>query len=186
MPSRSKRVLFVAHCILNQNSRVQEAAVERGMLMPVVSILHQEGVGMIQMPCPEFTYLGPNRWWQAKAQYDTPNYRRHCRELSTLIVDQMEEYVKHSYSVLGIIGMEGSPSCGINNAGPVVEWGGRPQVKLSEAPKESGKGVFMEEVIYEVRRRGLELPRLRGLDVGNEDYASDEELARLRRWLIEA
>jgi predicted secreted protein len=186
MPKRSKRVLFLAHCILNQNSRVKEIAMDRGMLMPVVSILHQEGVGMIQMPCPEFTYLGPDRWWQAKAQYDTPNYRRHCRELSTFIADQMEEYAKHGYSVLGIIGMDDSPSCGINNAGPVVEWGGRPQVELSDAPKEAGKGVFMEELIREVRRRGLELPRLKGLDVGSEDYAGDEELAGLRQWLMGA
>jgi predicted secreted protein len=186
MPERSKRIIFLAHCILNQNSRVKEVAKDRGMLMPVVSILHQEGVGMIQMPCPEFTYLGPDRWWQAKSQYDTPNYRRHCRELSISIADQMEEYVKHGYSVLGVIGMEDSPSCGISNAGPAVEWGGCPQVRCFEDPQEASMGVFMEELIDEVQRRGLELPRVRGLDLDHEDLASDEALADLRQWLMGA
>lgn len=186
MPERSKRVILLAHCILNQNSRVKDIAKHRGMLMPVVSVLHQQGLGVIQMPCPEFTYLGPDRWWQVKSQYDTPNYRRHCRALSVSIADQVEAYAKHSYSVLGIIGMEDSPSCGISNPGPAAEWGGRPQVTLSDVPKEVGMGVFMEELVAEVQRRGLEPPRLIGLDLEREDLASDGALADLRKWLAAA
>ena len=55
---RSRKVLFVSHCTLNQNAKVRVIAKFPGAIRPLVELLLDNDVGMYQMPCPEMTYLG--------------------------------------------------------------------------------------------------------------------------------
>ena len=80
--SRGGKVIFVSHCILNQNAKVRGIAVFPGAVRPVVDLLLDHGIGIYQMPCPEMTYLGALRWGQVRDQYDSPMFRRHCRALA--------------------------------------------------------------------------------------------------------
>jgi uncharacterized protein YbbK (DUF523 family) len=50
---RSKRVIFVSHCVLNENTRYLGGAFRRGCVDELVDGFQQKGMGIYQMPCPE-------------------------------------------------------------------------------------------------------------------------------------
>ncbi|MDR7422479.1 MAG: hypothetical protein QN159_08415 [Armatimonadota bacterium] len=66
-----RRVVFLAHCLLNQNAKVDEFAWYPGVVKPAIDLLREFGYELAQLPCPEMTFLGVNRWWQTKNQYAT-------------------------------------------------------------------------------------------------------------------
>ena len=78
--SRSHRIVLVAHCLLNQNSKVAGLASYSGVFTPLISLLVDAGVGIVQLPCPEFVHLGPSRpvGTDTVEQYDTSEYRATC------------------------------------------------------------------------------------------------------------
>jgi len=59
--ARSKNVLFVAHCILNQNSISDGTADYPGYIREILELLVRYDVGIVQMPCPELHCLGLDR-----------------------------------------------------------------------------------------------------------------------------
>ena len=67
---RSRRVAFVAHCLVNQNAKVQEFARSPGVVPGVVERLRTHGYRIQQLPCPEMAFAGVNRWWQGRELYD--------------------------------------------------------------------------------------------------------------------
>src|SRR5215471_13362776 len=85
--ARLMGVAFVAHCLLNQNSKVREGAHCAGVYSPVVDVLREKGWRIEQMPCPELTFAGLNRFWAVREQYDTAAYRRHCARLASAVAD---------------------------------------------------------------------------------------------------
>ncbi len=58
---RSKRVILVAHCLLNQNAKLDACAHYPGAMKEVAQLLVASGVGIVQLPCPELAYLGLDR-----------------------------------------------------------------------------------------------------------------------------
>ena len=139
---RSRKIVIVAHCILNQNSRVQGKAFYAGMIGKIVDTLRKHEIGIIQMPCPELTYAGLARPRQTKKQYNTPAFRKHCRHIASSTVDQVEDYLRNGFRVIAIIGVEGSPTCGVNEV----------------SSQEAGMGVFIEALQSEQKRREVEVP----------------------------
>jgi len=134
---RCRKSVIVAHCILNQNSRVQGKAYYAGMINEIVDVMRRHEVGIIQMPCPELTYAGLLRPSQTREQYDTPAFRKHCRQIASSTADQVEEYVRNGFKVLAILGVEGSPTCGV---------------------EEANLGILMEELQSELKKRKVEVP----------------------------
>lgn len=122
---RSKRIVFVSHCILNQNTVVEPLARSRGAYGDIVRLLVDKGIGIHQMPCPEFRHLGLERRPMIKAEYDTKEYRDLCRGLALDTFGIIEEYKKNSYEILGMIGILESPTCSISKK----------------------RGIFMEELM---------------------------------------
>ena len=55
---RSKRVVFVAHCFLNQNSISDGTAVYPAAFNDLVVFFLNADIGIVQMPCPELCCLG--------------------------------------------------------------------------------------------------------------------------------
>jgi len=136
---RSMKVVFISHCLLNQNSKVFGLSTKETIKAAneVIKFLLEENIGIVQMPCPEFTYLGLLRPPQTKDQYDSAGFRLHCRKLARNIAYQIENYRKAGVKVLAILGIEGSPSCGVN-------WTTRTKEKKKIHVKEMG--IFMEEI----------------------------------------
>ena len=174
---RSQKIVVVTHCILNQNARVFGIASHPGMIPEIVEVLKAHNVGVVQMPCPELTYEGLNRWSHTKEQYATPMFRRHCQQIATSITDQIQEYLKNGFKVYAILGVDGSPTCGVNRTSMGFRGGDVGKATRLKGRLVEGSGVFMEEL-----RAELEKKRVSILMRGVRDERLKEDVA----WLEEA
>ena len=73
---RSRRFVAVIECILDQNVRDRGAASFPAMNHELLQILHEHGIGILQMPCPEIAALGPGRSRPTASFRHTPRWRR--------------------------------------------------------------------------------------------------------------
>ena len=58
---RSQKVVFIAHCLLNQNSISDGTAVYPAAFKDMIQMFLDADVGIVQMPCPELCCLGLDR-----------------------------------------------------------------------------------------------------------------------------
>lgn len=138
--------MFVSHCILNQNAKAVGREKSAGSIKEIVELLTQSGVGIVQLPCPQIDFNGGlGRKPKTKSFYDTKEYRAYCKKLSKEILQQIEKYLRADYSVLGIVGIELSPTCAVHQ----LENGTR---------NTPGKGIFIEELENEMRKRNFQVP----------------------------
>jgi predicted secreted protein len=108
-----RKVVFISHCILNQNVRANGKERSSGSIKEIVKIFADAEVGIVQLPCPEMEYDGGlNREFRSKETYGK-TYRKCCRNLSLKILKDIKSYLDRDYKVLGILGVEFSPTCGV-------------------------------------------------------------------------
>lgn len=95
--------------------------------------------------------MGLERWAVTKNQLDVPQFRRFCRTIIVPYADLMEMLAGQGVR-LRIVGVAKSPSCGVATTSSGYS-GGRvaEQVHMHVA----GRGVFMEELLAELERRGV-------------------------------
>lgn len=162
--SIKQKILVVSHCFFNDAAKVKgqnehEFAEERIAKRAFLKKMLSDEVELIQLPCPEMILYGANRWAHASSQFDTPHYRSECRRMLEPIAEQLEEYAKHSnrYELLGVVGVDGSPSCGINYTLD-GNWGGELcnnpylQYTLNQLQRVAKSGIMMavfKEVLLE-------------------------------------
>jgi predicted secreted protein len=154
---RTRRIVFLAHCFLNMNTRFPEGADFAGANVPLVELLLQSEVGIVQMPCPEFLCLGLEKtnWGVGSAAAIRDSFRR----VAETAADQVEAYLGLGYEVLGIIGMNPSPSCGVE-----ASKGKGTMLGLDRDTSEQAEpGVFIEELTRLIQERGLPLPPIFGV-----------------------
>ncbi len=128
---RSKRVIFVAHCILNENTRYLGGAFRKGCIDEIVDEIQNQGIGIVQMKCPEQKAWGgvlKESMWEPVGSKNTfrgtltrvflPlfiwNTKRAYRKIAKEVVEEIIDYRESEFEVMGIIGVAGSPSRGIN------------------------------------------------------------------------
>jgi predicted secreted protein len=182
---RSKKMILLCHCILNSNSKVEGLATYGSALREIVDELISNDIGIMQLPCPELTMLGIKRWGQTKEQYDTPYYRKHCRELFKSTLEQIKNYMDNGYDIIGILGINGSPSCGVDKTCS-GKWGGEisgnPDIKemINDVLLVDGSGIFIEEIKELLQSNTIDIPII-GLNESN----IDESLEAIKRYLNE-
>lgn len=159
-----QKIIVVSHCFLNdaaklRNQDKEELAAERAAKRNFLLHALTEEYEMIQLPCPELLLYGSRRWGHAASQFDTPHFRKEARRMLEPIVMQLEEYAAYPdrYEILGIIGIDGSPSCGVDYTYD-GEWGGEfgsgaaiPAI-LDSLRKVNKPGIFMrilKEMLHE-------------------------------------
>ena len=147
-------VAFVAHCLLNQNSKVGDGAHCAGVYSPVVDVLREKGWRIEQMPCPELAFAGLNRFWAVREQYDTAAFRRHCHKLATAVAGAIAARAGQGEEIV-LVGVEGSPSMGVTITSSDPERGGRPAWPDGTPELTGGEGIFIEELHNELARRGI-------------------------------
>ncbi len=180
-----RKIAVTAHCLLNQNTKPHLRARFPGIADPVLDAVREAGYALFQLPCPEISFAGINRFSQVIEQYDTPAYRTHCAGLAGFVLDQLEPFLLNDFRVV-LIGLDGSPSCGVDLTGSSGEWKGfPPAVRFDEKyPVREGSGVFIREFRREIDRRGLAHPPYYGvpLDKFGVDLGAikEELLAKLR------
>ena len=150
--SNSPGVAFVAHCLLNQNSKTDGGARCPGIYSPLVDLLRERGWRIEQMPCPEHAFLGMHRFWLVKDQADTLAFRRHCRRQAKVVAGAIAVHVERGTDVV-VIGVEGSPSMGVRITSSSAEWGGRPDKGDDDYPLVPGRA---ERGLGDVRASGIE------------------------------
>jgi predicted secreted protein len=184
--ARAGKIMFISHCVLNQNAKVRGIARYGAAIRPVVDLLLAHDVGLYQMPCPEMLYLGAMRWGQVRDQYDSPMFRRHLQKLADQVLDQAEDYRRCGYRVLGFIMVDGSPVCGLHGTPRPVDtgrpWGGMTRyVPQSYVADENG--VYCRLLRSEAERRGMgDLPFV-SIPEGPEAGSFEEALAGIRALL---
>lgn len=155
--ARSKSLVFVAHCILNQNSISDGTAVYPGAVKPIVKELLESGCGIVQLPCPELTCLGLDRGdpqggkrpilqenSRIRAALEQKEPAARLRGLVEPVVFQISEYLRHGFEIRGIVGINRSPSCGVETT--------------SKNDREvAGRGVFMEALRLKLEGKSIHL-----------------------------
>ncbi len=160
----------MSHCILNTCSKVEmdnamEIQEEENLRTQFLKRVLDSGIQLIQLPCPEFTLYGSNRWGHVSEQFDNPFFRNHCKSILEPFFQQLQEYINHPnrYHIMGFVGIDGSPSCGINYtcSGP---WGGSMtqaedwiQV-INQCALKIGAGVFFDEIKKRLEVEKLTIP----------------------------
>lgn len=182
--ARAKRVMFVSHCILNENTRYLGGAFVKGALPAILTDIMTSGIGIIQMKCPEqLAWGGIHKrymWLSLKSPgfllqhlksvlfpiflaYTRFIYRRLARAVAREILD----YVNSGYEVVGILGIDGSPSCGVNStldleqsfryftsvAPETIQRDEMNRILYGECLR-SGQGIFVMELKNVLRARG--------------------------------
>lgn len=147
---------------MNANSKIRGAAHYGTVLLPVIDFLLKKEVGIIQLPCPEHSFLGESRWGQSKDQYNNPFYRNHCRILLEPVMNQLKDYLEQGYVLLGVLGIKGSPSCGVIHTYR-APWGGEVSGRTEGESHRKGSiakepGVFMEVMSGLLEEQKIELP----------------------------
>jgi predicted secreted protein len=148
--ARSKSVVFVAHCILNQNAVSDGTASTSGCIKEILELLSSSDVGVVQMPCPELHCLGLDRGNVDGSSYPVTEENTRIRKMlgqsdSTKTIKrlaqhvslQVTEYLKHGFEIKGIVGINRSPSCGVDTTS-------------KDNQEMDGKGVFVEALCNEL------------------------------------
>jgi predicted secreted protein len=132
------KYVLVCHCLLDPLTRTQGT---KRISRDITTVLIDSDVSIIQLPCPELKY-GFSRPPCNKEDYDTPEYRDHCRDLARDVYTLLERY--HDFNVVGLISIGGSPSCGAQRT--------HRQGRHVREP-----GIFIEELQTILQEKGLTL-----------------------------
>ena len=157
--NRGKKILITCHCALNANAKVYPLATVGGVFSDALSAYIDAGYGIFQLPCPELSYLGINRWGMTREQYDHPNFRAHCRDILKYPLIQLQALAQAGYALVGVLGMDGSPNCGVTLTCEGYTGGelcSRSNLdgQIDALRFVAGQGVFMEELMEMLRQIG--------------------------------
>ena len=185
--ARGREVVFVSHCLLNENARYLGGAFHRGAVPEMLELLDR-GVGLYQMPCPEQRAWGgvlKRRMLRAYGLRDSVLYpvrgvlfrlfvrhtRFRYRRLAGRVARDIEDYSRAGVRVLGVVGVGGSPSCGVSTtldlrrsfeivaACPLALID---RTTINEravvACRVAGEGLFIGALERELARRGVDVP----------------------------
>lgn len=183
--ARSGRVAIVSHCLLNQNTRYPGGAACPGVAVDAVRAYVDEGVGLLQMPCPEQRTWGgvrrpPMLWVLRHRRLSSslrpllPVVRRYLRWryawMARTVARDAADAVGAGQQVVGVLGVAGSPSCGVRTTldldvalarvsrsqdAVTARWLRQDVVAAAQRP---GTGLFVEELQKRFAARGIEVP----------------------------
>lgn len=153
--ARSKTILFVAHCILNQNSISDGTATYPGSINEIMQLLRISDVGIVQMPCPELLCLGLDRGnsdgssspileenTRIRMMMSRRSAKSKIQQLVQHVIFQMLEYRKYNFDIRGIVGVNRSPSCGV-------------ETTSKNNQEVEGQGVFVEALCNELKKNKI-------------------------------
>lgn len=163
--AKKRYFVIVSHCLLNPATRVHALGRRFQIAERISSFLLGKHIGIIQLPCPEFTCMGYWRNPQGRQQYDNVFFRKHCRESLEPYVDMICELKNNENIPLCFIGIQGSPNCSIF-------WGKHKMNRyktesIVEAEEETGEepiqtvyGVMTEVLDEMLKERNIKMPYL--------------------------
>jgi predicted secreted protein len=185
---RSRRVVFVSHCLLNQNVRYLGGAWTPGIAPDAVERFIREGVGLYQMPCPEqaawggvtkrfiLRFYGAQGTWAYRFRgLLLPVFRWYThwvyRRLASRTAGHIADYARSGFQIVGIVGVGGSPSCGVLHTLDIdrslqavasLDLNAIDRQTFNERAVRAclveGDGLYIRALRLQLRRRGLSVP----------------------------
>jgi len=137
---RERRVIFISHCWLNINTRFPEGCAFAGANVPLIKTLLDAGLGIIQMPCPEYECLGLEKWLYGEVVLE--DLRSCFRKQAEVVLKQIKDYRTLGFEIVGVLGMNPSPSCGVT----VAKGKGTMLGTDRDTSEEPVPGIFIEEL----------------------------------------
>ncbi len=151
---RSKKIIILSHCLLNQNSISDGTADFASQFTEIIDLITANKIGIVQLPCPELLCLGLDRRDKQGGQRQLLQENTRIRSLMSeegsvellkaqveQVAAQIQEYRSFGFEVLGVVGINRSPSCGI-------------ETTTRDNKEEKGRGVFMELLEQAFVQRG--------------------------------
>ena len=139
--NRNKKFIFLPFCVLAQAYQAQGIVKYdwKGTIKPVMQLLIDNDVNIIQMPCSESTFNNNLiRKPMGISKYDTEKFNNHCETLAQNVAEQIETIIKAGYEVVAIMGIEQSPSCCVNYI-------------YTNNGTENRKGLFIEKLYNKIK-----------------------------------
>jgi hypothetical protein len=185
---RSRRVVLLSHCLLNENTRYLGGAFRDGAVREVVEPYLRDGTGIYQMPCPEqrawggvlkryvLPFWGVGRTWRRLAlPFVLPLFRAYTRWVyagsARAVARDVEDYVRSGFEVVAIVGVGASPSCGVCTTLDLRRSSATaascPLARIDRdfvnravvaAAVREGEGMFTRELRRQLARRGIDVP----------------------------
>jgi predicted secreted protein len=165
MSKKDKKIILIAQCLINPYCRVHILGQNFPLTIEVTNYLLRKNVGIIQYPCPETTAMGLMRNPQGRQQYDNIFFRNHCKELLQVPMLMVREFLKNRYRLCCFIGLENSPTCGINWGRHKVNRYGTESPNQDEGSEKNPKdtvlrGIMAEILEEELAKEGIKAPFL--------------------------
>ncbi len=203
--ARGNCVVFVSHCLLDENVRYQGGAFHSGAVPETLALI-RTGVGICQMPCPEQRAWGGVRkptMLRAYGLIDTRLYRFRTmlfglflastrlryRVLARHVAREIEQYRDAGVAVTGVVGIGASPSCGVHTtldmrrsfeAIAACPLAAVDKTMINDrvvtACRVPGEGLFVRALRRQLSRRRIEIPFLEH-DLITEMHGREQSLA---------
>ncbi len=183
---RSRRIVFVSHCLLNENTRYLGGATVQGAVPEIATRIAAGTDGIVQMPCPEqaawggvtkrlflATYGRNNPVSFSILRAALPLFLLYTRVRYWMLARQqahsIQDYHRHGYAVREVIAVDGSPSCGLSQTIDIAKafriYATTPIDQLSVASANAavvacsrpGTGLFISSLRKQLKRRGIEV-----------------------------
>ncbi len=156
MPRRSRKVVFLPFCVLCQSAKAEGLArTHPAVVEPLLELFSEHDINVVQLPCPEMLGEGLVREPHDITYYERPDFVELCSVLANRQSELIEKFLLAGFSLIGIIGIERSPSCSLG----LVRRDGR---------LVPGNGIFMGQLLGRLRDNGIESFSL-SLDLGKLD-----------------
>jgi len=187
--ARGRRVVFLSHCLLNENTRYLGGACVPGCRPEVLQRCLEGQLGIVQMPCPEqrawggvlkrslLAGYGLKQRWPLLYLIRRPllalfrwRTRRAYSRLARQVAAEVADYLDSGTQVSAIVGVDGSPTCGVHvriDLDAAFERVARLPVERLTCPvlnaelracAVGGDGLFVEALRGELRRKGVDVP----------------------------
>jgi predicted secreted protein len=186
--ARGNQVLFLSHCLLDENVRYLGGAFHRGAT-PEAARLLSGGIGICQLPCPEQQAWGGVHKPAMMAAYglrDSPLYRFRrplfrlfvlytrvrYRLLARRVAREISQYHRAGVQVTAVVGVGASPSCGVTTTLDIDRsfetLAGCPLARIDRTTVNrcvaesciAGEGLFIRSLRSRLRRHGITPPFL--------------------------
>jgi uncharacterized protein YbbK (DUF523 family) len=203
-------VVFLSHCLLDENTRYLGGAGRPGCVREIVDACLNAELGIVQLPCPEehawggvrkrrlLRLYGSARWLPGPLRrrllpalllYTRWVYARLAHDTARRVAD----YRRTGHDVVALVGVDGSPSCGVARTLHIPAAADR----LARADRRTltpeavnaivrdtlvpGPGLFTEQLRRGLRRRRIDVPYLAHDLSGELDGIPSPVVGDLRR-----
>ena len=203
--NRNKSIIYVNHCLLNQNTRGPGASFRDAASNELIYIILQNDINIEQLPCLECIGTGgvlrnsldrflplisnsiENGWFQfikPLIKIRLYQYKWLCKKTALNVVNDIKDFLNAGCEIAGIIGMNDSPTCGVTKSLDLMEVIRRIAIERNSSITLKNiiqdtliddQSYFMGSIIAEIRKRRMGIKV-----VGFEPWCDSQETETIR------